>query len=262
MSLVFASIVPHSPLLIPEIGKENFQKLKKTSDSFEVIKKELEDSKAETLIIILSYEEIQSDSFLMNLCPEFTYNFKDFGNLTINSKIKGDIGLAHKIRESLETKAPLQMTSNDVLNYGSSVPIYLLTKDLPDLKIVPIYNSKLNNLAHFKFGQLLKREIGLRKRKIAIIASGDLSHRLTEDSPAGYSPHGKEFDETMIKLIQSRDNKKIINLNNDLIKDSAECGLKSILIFNGIIDGIQYKPKILSYEAPFGVGFLTVQFSF
>jgi len=50
---------------------------------------------------------------------------------------------------------------------------------------------------------------------------------------------------------------EIIKFNHSLVADAGECGLKSIVILLGILEGIKYEPELLSYEAPFGVGYLT-----
>ena len=47
-----------------------------------------------------------------------------------------------------------------------------------------------------------------------------------------------------------------VNLDKVLTENAAECGLRSILILLGILNHIKFQTKILSYEAPFGVGYL------
>jgi aromatic ring-opening dioxygenase LigB subunit len=41
-----------------------------------------------------------------------------------------------------------------------------------------------------------------------------------------------------------------------LVQSAGECGLRSIVILMGALDGLKVKPEILSYEGPFGVGYL------
>lgn len=260
MAIVFSAITPHAPILIPAIGKENLDKLQKTSESFKKLEEDLYASKAETLIIISPHGLIQGESFTMNLNPEFEIQFEDFGDFVTNQKLKGDVGLAYKIRESLETKAPLQLISEEKLDHGCGVPIHLLTQHLPKIKILPIYYSGLSLESHFEFGMLLKKELIKHKEKIAIIASGDLSHRLTKDAPGGYSPKGPKFDKKLIDLIREKKIGEIVELDNNLISQAGECGLKSIIILLGILNEVNYKPEILSYEGPFGVGYLTANF--
>ena len=260
MSIVFAAITPHSPFLIPSIGKENLLRLKATESAFKKLEEDLYVSKAETILIISPHGVIQPNSFTMNVSPEFVANFEDFGDLTTKINLAGDIGLAHKIRERMETRVPLQLISERKLDYGSGVPLYLLTPHLPKIKIIPVYYSGLSMEAHLKFGQSLKRELMVNKNRVAIIASGDLSHKLTRDAPAGYSPKGKKFDQKIIDHLLNKKTNDIIKLKHNLLAEVCECGLKSIIILLGTMGGINYQPQTLSYEAPFGVGYLVMKF--
>ncbi|MDD5031885.1 MAG: class III extradiol dioxygenase subunit B-like domain-containing protein [Patescibacteria group bacterium] len=269
MSIVFAAITPHPPILIPAIGKENLSKLKNTSEAYQELEESLYVREAETIIIISPHGLISSGSFTMNLSPEFILSFEDFGDLVTKMKLVGDIGLAYKIRESLETKAPLQLISEPNLDHGSGVPLFLLAQGLKNAnfqrrqaKIIPLYYCGLDLEAHFQFGQLLKKELLASKNRIGVIASGDLSHRLTKDAPAGYSRQGAKFDKKLIEYLKNKKTSEIIKMNEKLISDAGECGLKSIAILLGILDGIKYEPRILSYEGPFGVGYLTAEFIF
>lgn len=260
MSLVFSAIVPHSPFLIPSIGKENSEQLKNTISSYKKLEENLYSSKAETIIIISPHGAIQPNSFTLNLSPEFTTNLEDFGDMATKVKFNCDIGLAHRIRERMETRAPLQLISEPNLDYGSGVPLILLTEHLPNIKIIPIYHSGLDMEAHFKFGQLLKREFMVNKERIAVIASGDLSHKLSKDAPAGFSPKAKKFDKKIIEYLTKRKTSEILEIKNKQIAEVSECGLKSIIMLLGIMSEINYEPKLLSYETPFGVGYLTMNF--
>lgn len=258
--IIFSAITPHPPVLIPAIGKENLASLKTTSKSFERLEEDLYASQAETIVIISPHGLLYPDAFTMNLGPKFEIKFENFGDFSTKFIIKGDVGLGHRIRESLETKAPLQMTSEKVLDHGCGVPLYLLTHKLKGIKVIPLYYSGLNLEAHFKFGQMLKREFLVNKERIAIIASGDLSHRLNKNAPAGYSPKAGKFDKRLIENLKNKKTQNILATKEKLVNEVRECGLKSIVILLGILDGINYEPQILSYEAPFGVGYLTMNF--
>lgn len=260
MSLVFSAITPHSPILLPNVGKENLKRLEDTQKAYKKLGKELEKSKAEAIVIISPHGIVQSTSFTMNLNPQFSCNFEEFGDFSTKFFWAGDVGLAYKIREKLETKAPLQLVSEENLDYGSAVPLCLLAKDLPNIKLIPIYFSGLDHQAHFEFGKLLGHELVYNKEPIAIIASGDLSHRLSKDAPGGYSPKGKKFDKKLIEALKKNKPEDIINMDNKIIHEAGDCGLKSILMLLGVMDGIKHEPQLFSYEAPFGVGYMVMNF--
>jgi MEMO1 family protein len=258
MSIVFSAIVPHPPLLVPGIGKENRQLLKATIDSYRLLEEELYVSQPDSIIVISPHGPILLNSFTMNISPEYQTNFQEFGDFGTIVKYNGDIGLGYKIRERLETRAPLQLISDQNLDHGTGIPLMMLTAHLPKLKIIPIYYSGLNIESHFRFGQVLKRELLVNKDRIAVVASGDLSHRLTNNAPAGYSPKAKKFDQKLIDCLIKNQTTDILNFNEKTTKDAGECGLKSIVIMLGILDGVRLEPKLLSYEFPFGVGYLTM----
>ncbi|PLX20972.1 AmmeMemoRadiSam system protein B [Candidatus Parcubacteria bacterium] len=260
MSIVFSAISPHSPILVQSIGKENTNRLSATLNSIKKLESSLIESKPDTIFIISPHGSVQNNSFTMNLSPKFTGTFEEFGDHSTTLKYKGDFGLAYKIRERLETKAPLQLMSNEKLDYGSLVPISLLTQKLPNLKIIPIYYSGLSHQEHFDFGVLLQRELIYNNERIAVVASGDLSHSLSKDSPAPYSSKGKKFDAKLIEYLKKNDIDSILKMKETLIKEANECGLKSILILQGILSKIKHDPKMLSYEHPFGVGYLVMNF--
>jgi MEMO1 family protein len=260
MSLVFSAIVPHPPLLIPQIGKEHIIRLDQTQKAYSKLALELEKIAPETVVIISPHGVIQNDVFTMDLRPDYIANFEEFGDFGTKINCRGNVGLAYRIKEKLETKTKLQLISQEVLDYGTSIPFYLLFKNLPKTKIIPLYYSELDNQAHFDFGTLLKKEILSSKENIAVIASGDLSHRLSKNAPGGYSARAKKFDNKIIdSLIQNKVN-DIIDIDKNLTDEAGQCGLKSILILLGIMDKIKYEPQLLSYEYPFGVGYMVMNF--
>jgi len=260
MSIVFSAIVPHPPILIPTIGKENLKQLAATVDSYAKLEQDLYASQAETIIIISPHGPAQESAFSLNLNPEFYGDFADFGDLSTKFNLKGDIGLAHKIKEKMESLAPLKLMSEPKIDHGVAIPLYLLTRHLPKIKIIPLYYSGLDLTAHYNIGRMIKNELLDSETKVAVIASGDLSHRLTKNAPAGYSPKGKKFDKKLIDNLLEKKTEEIIKFDHRLVADAGECGLKSIVILLGILEGIKYEPQLLSYEGPFGVGYLVMNF--
>lgn len=260
MPLRYAAIVPHSPLLIPEIGKENTARLKNTSKAYEKIKEEIKKHGIETVIIITPHGPIQENTFAINLCHDYAYDFEAFGNFALRGNFSNDIGLLHRIRESLETKAKLQLITEQKLDYGAAIPLKLLLSELPEVKIIPLYYSGLDNQTHYEFGKILQETLFHYPEKIAVIASGDLSHCHTKEAPLGYCPRAKKFDKKIVDALKNKKPEDILKFETELIIEVHECGLRSILILLGILDGINYKANILAYESPFGIGYLTADF--
>jgi len=88
-----------------------------------------------------------------------------------------------------------------------------------------------------------------------------LSHCLKEEGPYGFHPEGPRFDADLIKYLKNKDIEKIFKLDDDY-PEAAECGLRSFCFMLGILEAakINWQAEILSYQGPFGVGYLVADF--
>ncbi len=261
MPLKQAAIIPHPPILIPSIGKENLPLLKQTNSSYNKLKESLIENKIETIVIITSHGQVGTQVFNVNEEKNFEINFEEFGDYTTKMEIEGDKILARLIKEGFSAHGLVNLIKEKKLDHGAGVPIYSLLKDLKHIKIIPIYISNLSLREHFYFGKKLKAIIEKCNKKTAVLASGDLSHTINEKAPAPYSPKASRFDKKLIEYISDNKLADILNLKQELIDEVKPCGLKSIAILLGILKGINYEIESQTYEAPFGVGYLSMQIS-
>jgi len=87
-----------------------------------------------------------------------------------------------------------------------------------------------------------------------------MSHRLTPDAPAGYDPQGKDFDQAVRDAISSNETDRILALDEKLVSKAGECGLRPLIMLLGAMGQGRFSSKVLSYEGPFGVGYLVASF--
>lgn len=261
MSLVFAAITPHPPLLIPSIGKDNLKKIAKTQAALQKLEEELYLSHADVVVVISPHGPLSPDAFTVNMCDEFTTDLKEFGDLTTKLTFKGELNLPYNIRSTAKKEGiETILISEPKLDHGTAVPLFYLTQHLENISILPIGFSNADAKTHLDFGYLLKEQIMQTNKRVAVIASGDLSHALTTDAPAGFNAKGPEFDQKIQELLATRNTVGIAQLDTAFINDAAECGLRSFLILLGVLQGINYTYESYTYEGPFGVGYLTANF--
>jgi aromatic ring-opening dioxygenase LigB subunit len=265
MALIKTVVLPHSPLLIPEIGRANFSFLDKTANAYKEIANSLKSLELETLVIISPHGLTQDQAFTINVTPEMLINLKDFGFIPPKTTFSGDSLLADQIKNSLPENPPVQLISENTLDYGSAIPAYLLKNLTNDFKIIVL--SPANNLSleeHFNLGKNLKKIFKASDKKIAVLASSDLSHRLKRKSPGGYSPKGAKFDNKLIEYLSTPKTaaENILKMDEKLIKDAGECGLKPIVILLGLLEDEKAKARIFSYQTDFGIGYLSLEFEF
>jgi len=258
--IVFAAIMPHPPESIPGIGKaENFKTIKKTMDSFEQLRLGLEKVDPELIIIISPHAHMEQYSFVINSASELTGSFMKFGLNEVCSYVN-DTEIADKLKFTCSMSVndfPVYLHP-DFLDYGALIPLYHITKNIKP-KIVHLSFSLMDYKFHYRYGEIIKKVIDESGKRVAIIASGDLSHRLTINAPAGFSPKAKKFDRDVIHFLGSDDITGIMNFDQEVIAEVAECGMRSIIILLGILHDTPYKFELLSYESPLGIGYLTAR---
>lgn len=261
MSFVFAAITPHPPLLLPNIGKEAIKSVEKTKKSMEKLEEDLYLTHPDAIFIISPHGSMFTDAFTMNVCPEFITDLTEFGDLTTKVKFKGEMTLTAKIREHAKNiSLPIAMVSQEKLDHGASVPLCYLTPHLKNIEIAQFGFCDLDWKTHMDFGYMLKEEIMNSNKRIAVIASGDLSHALTADAPACFNEAGKEFDKKIQELFANHSSAGMLQVDPKLIADASECGFRSFLILMGVLKNIDYTYRQYSYEGPFGVGYLVANF--
>jgi aromatic ring-opening dioxygenase LigB subunit len=257
--IVFAAIVPHPPESIPGIGnQESREAISKTLDSFEKLRIELEQVDPEIIVVISPHAHLEKYSFVINSSTELKGSFARFG-LDEAFKYKNNIQLAEKLGYSCSLNELPTRLREDFLDYGALIPLYHLAKNISP-QIIHLSFSLMDYSRHYKYGGIIQKIMdGEINSRVAIIASADLSHRLNEDSPAGFSPTAQEFDHKVIRYLGANDETSLMGMEMSEIEEAAECGLRSIIILLGILHGKKHEFKLLSYEGPFGVGYLTAR---
>lgn len=261
MSLVFAAIAPHPPFVIPAIGHDEIKKVEKTKTALEQLEKDLYITHPDIIIIISPHASHFKDAFTVHASPTYQTDLRTFGDLATRVKFQGERHISTHIREALKTeKIAAAMISEPNLDHGSSIPLVYLASHLKKVKIIPIGFCDLDWKTHVQFGNLLKEKILETTKRVAVIASGDLSHALVTDAPAGYNAAGPEFDKKIQELLASHNLSGMLQMDKQMVADASECGFRSFLILMGILQGFQSTYKSYAYEAPFGVGYLTANF--
>ena len=260
MSLSLAAIAPHSPLLLPTVGRQNFGRQQATIRACAQISADVAAKKIETVIII-SPLTLPGATFTLNAPEKFEVGFEEFGDFATKFTAKSNITLAHQLQLALtEKNYSLQLTSEPKLDYASGVVLYNLHQLNPKIKILPLFPGTLELSDIFAFGQALKKELEMSPKKIALIGAGCLSQRLAKDSPLGYSKAAKNFDKKIIKHLETKKTAEILKITAEEREEAKELCLPAAAIILGAMDGVNYTNKMLCYESPFGSGLLTWEF--
>ena len=261
-SLVFAGIAPHPPIMVPEVGRDAIAEVRASIDAMAELTQRLIDSEAETVVIISLHAPLEREAFIAYDGPQLHGDFSNFRApaATLNAELDDEL-----LNEITRTAANAQLIVMRIrgfdLDHGTAVPLYFLQRNGWRGKVIALGYNFLSNEDHVRFGSCIREAIQKLGRRTAFIASGDLSHRLKRDAPAGYNPEAHLFDEKVVGAIHNCTPQGIVEIDPELRRAAGECGYRSMLVAIGAIEGSSPNCEVISYEAPFGVGYLVAQLS-
>lgn len=264
MGIAMGCTSPHPPIIIPEIGRENLVEVKSTVDAMKRLASEIASAEPDSIVVVSPHSTGFFDSIAIKDSPILKGSFWSFGEWSVAFSVKNDVDFAEAVIEAAEdanipmariTHQYTELTSKEELDHGIMVPLYYIFKEI-EVPIVSLAISYLGFEKHYSLGIAVRRASDILNRRAVYLASGDLSHRLTPGAPAGYNPRGEEFDNLLVNLVRTGDFAGLLSIDRDLAESAGECGLRPIISLAGLFNGYDVQTDVLSYEGPFGVGYL------
>ena len=257
-SIVFAGIAPHPPLLVPEVGGSRIERVADSQRALREFSRRLVNSAPDTVVVISPHSPIDPRVFTARSANQLGGDFREFYAPAVKLIFPNDIEMVDAIKHAA-TEEGVELRLHDrvyPLDHGAMVPLYYLQEAGWRGQTVVIGFTLESNERHLAFGRAIAKAADALSRRVAVVASGDLSHRLIVDGPYEFEPTAHLFDEQIVDAISRGDSTSVIDIDPDLRNRAGECGYRSIVIALGAVgDDLRARP-VLSYEGPFGVGYM------
>lgn len=260
--LLMSALCPHPPIIVKEVGGNEAKKTENTIKAMEKLSSEIVNLNPDTIIVITPHSYYHPDMFTVYSQKTLEGGFARFGAPQVKLYCENDLDFINLLeKEIVETLGTLnKIPQGASLDHGTCVPLYFILKAGYKGKVVVINYSALSSEEHFLFGKKINESISNSDKNFVFIASGDLSHRLLPDAPAGFDPEAYKFDEQLIESIKRGNLTDIVNIDQKLRIQAGECAYNSIMVAIGVLNNQLVEREIISYEAPFGVGYLVAKF--
>lgn len=265
---VLGIIAPHPPIMVPDVGGADAAVTRASADAMKVAADLLVRFEPETLVVMSPHAEGFSDAFTVATDVRLRGDLGRFGAPRAAHDVPGDPELARAILEEA-TSAGLSAaeggrgfggSTSGLLDHGVLVPLHFLDP-AGRYPMVLLSFTYSGGQQHAEFGRAVRRAAERTGRRIAFVASGDCSHRLKPQAPAGYSPRAQAFDDELVRLVAENDQRGIAAMDQGLREEAGECGWRSFVTLGGYLEGTDAASKVLAYEGPWGVGYLTAVFA-
>ncbi len=263
MSVLAAFAVPHPPIMRPEIGRGEEKAMGRTIDAYRAAMRRAAEYRPDTVVVTTPHSILYSDYFHISPGASAEGDFSSFRAPRLKVSARYDEAFARALTDLCDREALPAGTLGEKdprLDHGTMLPLLALDEFLPDYRVVRASLSGLPPADHYRLGMLIARTAEALDRRVVVIASGDLSHKLKEDGPYGFVPEGPEFDRLTTEALEKADFLSLLSMDPDLSEAAGECGLRSLWIMAGALDKKAVKPELLSYEGPFGVGYAVAAF--
>ena len=258
MAILAAYMVPHPPMIIPEVGRGSEAQIEATQKAYMQVAEEIAELKPETIILSSPHTTMYEDYFHISPGKEAEGSFKQFHAPQVRFLETYDVELVRAIeRKAKDCHLPAGTMGQwgRALDHGTMVPLYFIRKKYTGFKLVRIGLSGLPLEDHYRLGQIVQSAVEEAGRRAVYIASGDLSHKLQPHGPYGFAPEGPQYDARIMDVCGRAAFGELLDFDEAFCERAAECGHRSFTIMAGLWDGTAVRASVLSHEDVTGVGY-------
>ncbi|MCR4715544.1 MAG: AmmeMemoRadiSam system protein A [Lachnospiraceae bacterium] len=258
MAIIKAFMVPHPPMIVPDIGRGGEKEIEETIKAYEQVADEIAEIKPETIIITSPHSIMYADYFHISPGAKAKGNFARFNAASVKFEENYDEELVNAICDLAyrdDFSAGTLGEKDKSLDHGTMVPLYFIRNKYKAGKIVRIGLSGLPLTDHYKFGMMINEAVTKLGRRTVFVASGDLSHKLQSYGPYGFAEEGPLYDERIMDVAKRAAFSEMLDFDEVFCDKAAECGHRSFVIMAGALDGMDVEANYLSHQDVTGVGY-------
>jgi AmmeMemoRadiSam system protein A len=254
--IVFAGLMPHAPILVPGVGRERLAEVTATAQAMATVSRHAVAAQPDTVVLVSPHSPRQPGAFGIWQTRKLRGSLEMFGSPEDRVDLPLDLAFAERL-EATAARRELRTwrITGQPLDHGAVVPLcYLVAAGWKGPTVILSLNYTGDGGLD-ELGEAIAATAQELHRRTAVIASGDMSHRLTASAPCGFHPEAHRFDETFIALLRQGAFHDIQRIDASLQEVAAEDVADSTTV---ALAASHYRTDghaVLSYEGPFGVGY-------
>ncbi|QRN86221.1 AmmeMemoRadiSam system protein B [Clostridia bacterium] len=259
-------LVPHPPIIIPEVGGITRKRVQKTIKAMERMAKEVAELRPDTIIVTTPHAQSFRDFFYLPDGDILGGDFSAFGAKEPSFIFRHNMVLMGALCKACEKEGffagflnkeeKKRFSIEERLDHGALVPLYFVQQRIENISILYLPTPYQDIKQMVRFGEILGQTVRESSERVVFLASGDLSHCLNESAPAGYNEAGKRYDKKLYDIVERLDEETFMNITIEEMQDAAECGTRSFATLWGSMHECKLESEIYSYEGTLGVGYL------
>lgn len=257
MTIVWAGLAPHPPVIVPSVGKTRCNQVAATVDAMQAWSRDLLSANPQRVVLISPHTLRPSFGISSWFESKLDGNFSRFGAAATQINLNNDTVWLKRFREHYHEIFDLAF---EPLDHGALVPLYFLIEAGWQGPTVVLGLPFGGGPQLEEIGNAIQKAC-LPEERTALIASGDMSHCLIPSAPAGYDPAGAEFDQRFVTSVRATNYQAALDISADLQREAKQDVVESCAITWHATGFDSENAHFYSYEGPFGVGYTVMKFS-
>ena len=254
MSIGCAVLMCHAPIVVPPIAGSRAAECSTTTDAMREAARALVAHEPELLVLLSPHAPRKPDAWGISYASVLTGSFARFGHGSLAYVCTGAPDAARCLADEARARG---LDTHDIggsLDHGALVPLHFVQEAGYEGPVLLVALPFPGADTEVEFGRAIDAASARMGRRWAVLASGDMSHRLTRDAPSGFDPLARTFDSAFVNFLRRGDIVRAVTLDGELAERAAEDVVQSTATALGAI-GNARGTRVLAYEGPFGVGY-------
>jgi MEMO1 family protein len=254
--IVCGVLMPHAPILIPDIAGSRQDNALMTISAMREAARVMIAADTDTLIVVSPHSPGISNPIGIWGDQRLYGSLTAFGFAHLAIDLPADLVLADSVA-SLSTRRGLNAVSitECSLDHGATVPLWFAAEAGWNGPTVVVTLNSADQQTLLALGETIAEAARSTNRRVTLIASGDMSHRLAVGAPLGYDPRGQEFDNWLVDVLRRGAYRDLFQLDPQLDSSAAQDVIAPLLVVFAALGFSAAEGEVLSYEGPFGVGY-------
>ena len=257
-SICCSVLMCHAPVVVPEVGGAIVRECATTTWAMIQISEIVAEHAPDVVIVLSPYAPRHPGSFGIASDAVVAGDFAELGAPQVTIELPA----ARAAAASIAAQAPRhgvrhQLRRLGLADHGTLVPLCFLARagwHGPTLRMaLPFYPDVRTCEA---MGRAVASAAAESGQRWAFVASGDMSHRLQPGAPASFHPRAHEFDDAVVQAVRDGQYRRAVTVDPGLRQLAAEDVIDTLAVAVAAVGYSSQGRAVLSYESPFGVGYL------
>ncbi len=255
-------LLPHAPILVPGVAGPRIGRCRQSSEACAEFARRLVAGGPERLFLVSPHAPRIGNAFGLYGGERLRGDLSASGAPAVSVDLPNDRGAtAAIVAESGSSDLAVWTIGGCTLDHGAVVPLWFLAAaGWRGPTCVASLSWTESGTGCAAFGRAVGRAYARAGGTVALVASGDMTHRASPGAPEGHDARGVQFDRRMTELVRGGRLREVAELDPRLREAAAEDSVDSATVVAAALGFQAHGAQVLSYEHPFGVGYLVAVF--